>query len=559
MRLFFLLTFVVLTPLIGIAQHEKAYVDSILDYLEHDPSVKVDDFALIDRVCSQADSVSQSINYFEGMFRSDLIRTQVYRDFPDEKVEPWLERMLALLEEHPRGISGEYILEYYLVRGYLSGKKGLFLDELNFYLKADSLCKHTSLAPSLHLYVEQHLAMYYFTQGDYDEARIIFEDIIDDQEQQGIPNPAGYALYLVNLGVIHKHLGEPRKAIHYIQKGLALGSGEYKDALFQFSMLAEAYLQVNAADSAKIYLNEASKLISNENQTSIDLVDFYLVSSHYHFTRNEYTAGDRYASLAIELSDTLHFVNGAMEGYKWRIKNNLAMSPLEGRVQDYSALIQLKDSLNKRSSLELEKKYLVQYRTLEQEALARQKEAENNQLILENQLYKSSLMLYGALALALIALLILAIQRHRKKRMLVQGELEVSQLEKESMEIALHQREKELAFNIDLLHENRKKMDALKASGRKAESLQQIQEIFENSSIQESQWDRIILQFEAIHPVYMAEIKASGQDFTRNDIKMAILDKLGYSNQGMQEILNISYEGVKKAKQRFKRKLNSET
>ena len=219
----------------------------------------------------------------------------------------------------------------------------------------------------------------------------------------------------------------------------------------------------------------------------------------------------------------------------------------------------MKDSLNKRASLELEKKYLVEYRTLEQEALARQKEAENKQLLLENKLYKRSILLYGGLTLALFAILFLAVRRHRTKRMLIQRELELSELEKEKMEGVLRQREKELAINIDLLHENTKKMDELKASGRKAESLQQIQEILDTNYIQEKQWDSIMVQFEAIHPVYMAELKSSEQDFTRNDIKIGILDKLGYSNQSMQDILNISYEGVKKAKQRFNKKRNSDS
>ena len=79
--------------------------------------------------------------------------------------------------------------------------------------------------------------------------------------------------------------------------------------------------------------------------------------------------------------------------------------------------------------------------------------------------------------------------------------------------------------------------------------------VFGQNYISENEWRKIILQFENIHNSFIQELKNNIENLSNNDIKLVILTKLKYSNQGMADVLNISTDGVKKAKQRLKKKL----
>ena len=90
------------------------------------------------------------------------------------------------------------------------------------------------------------------------------------------------------------------------------------------------------------------------------------------------------------------------------------------------------------------------------------------------------------------------------------------------------------------------------------DNLSDITSVFEQNYISDTQWQNIIIQFETIQPNYLSDIKQEGIKFTINDTKILVLLKLGYSNQGISEILNISIDGVKKAKYRLKKKVVGE-
>lgn len=82
-----------------------------------------------------------------------------------------------------------------------------------------------------------------------------------------------------------------------------------------------------------------------------------------------------------------------------------------------------------------------------------------------------------------------------------------------------------------------------------------ITSMFEQNYISDVQWQNITLQFNDIHPNYIDSFKKDDVSLTQNDTRLLILLKLEYSNQAIAEILNISVDGVKKAKYRLKKKV----
>lgn len=69
-------------------------------------------------------------------------------------------------------------------------------------------------------------------------------------------------------------------------------------------------------------------------------------------------------------------------------------------------------------------------------------------------------------------------------------------------------------------------------------------------------WAQLIFEFEMAYPGFFDKLKARTSGLTKNDLRLAALMKLKLSNKEIALSLNISPDGVKKAKTRFKKKLD---
>lgn len=68
-------------------------------------------------------------------------------------------------------------------------------------------------------------------------------------------------------------------------------------------------------------------------------------------------------------------------------------------------------------------------------------------------------------------------------------------------------------------------------------------------------WMQFVIEFEMVYPGFFTALKPETQKLTKNDLRTAALIKLKLSNKEMAEVLNITSEGVKKSKNRLKKKL----
>ena len=124
----------------------------------------------------------------------------------------------------------------------------------------------------------------------------------------------------------------------------------------------------------------------------------------------------------------------------------------------------------------------------------------------------------------------------------------------------LHQKENELSIKINSLKDNNEVITDLKNKLENVtiddKNFQPIITTFDQSYISDKQWDNIIYQYQRIDKDFIQNLETRYSNISINDIKLSILMKLNYSNSGMAEILNITIQGVKKAKQRLKKKIS---
>lgn len=65
-----------------------------------------------------------------------------------------------------------------------------------------------------------------------------------------------------------------------------------------------------------------------------------------------------------------------------------------------------------------------------------------------------------------------------------------------------------------------------------------------------------LIEFEKLFPEFIPTLKNEHQNLTKNDIRLCTLIKLGLTNKEVAELLNISYDGLKTAKKRLKKRMN---
>ncbi len=71
----------------------------------------------------------------------------------------------------------------------------------------------------------------------------------------------------------------------------------------------------------------------------------------------------------------------------------------------------------------------------------------------------------------------------------------------------------------------------------------------------DERWQKFKHVFNKVYPAYLAQMRQTYPKVTENDLKILALLKLDLSNASMSELLCVSVEAVRKAKQRLKKKL----
>jgi len=543
----FVLSILLFITSTSISQVNKAHIDSLIAYLESD-AVEVDDFDLTDKLCNEIETKSLDINYEEGFFVANLISAQVYRSFSFAKVEPFFDKLDSIYSNPNHNIPPTRVIEYLLAKGYTSGSNGNLRQELNCYLLADSITNTIDLK-EYRIYVDQHIANFYLVNEEYEKALSTLKHIVNNYDGVGQDFDYSIALQVANVGIVFSYLKEYDSTVYYIQKSIEMGLGQYIDLHYQYLTIAEAYLNLNDMDSTQKYIGITEDLYNDSYYYSVDIVNFNMVKGHYFAKLKEFEKANVYYKKALVDSDSLNYINGLSVANAQIVLTTLKQNNQLDVLANFENYKSANDTITNRANLKNEQQHLVQFETL-------QKESEIIELKLKNRIETERKWFYAAVLTSVVLILLILLLRFRNNQIKLKQKLKLENLEKERVEKELEYKENELTLKINNLQQNAKIIDELKKSNKTEENINEMIKAFDQNYITENQWRKIILQFENIHDSFIPELKNNIENLSNNDIKLAILTKLKYSNTGMSEVLNISTDGVKKAKQRLKKKLS---
>lgn len=178
----------------------------------------------------------------------------------------------------------------------------------------------------------------------------------------------------------------------------------------------------------------------------------------------------------------------------------------------------------------------------------------------------------GIILVLIIAILIIRNQRtrisHQKDIAAQQEQLHQSEIEKkeainERLKLKLDHKKRELTSQALLIAEKNEMLRSFKEQlediSEKAEentAMNTLVKKIERAETKNEDWDKFMHIFEDVHPDFTKKLQQEFEKITTNDLRLAALMRMNFSNKEIANILHISADGLKKARYRLRKKLN---
>ncbi|WP_235295811.1 tetratricopeptide repeat protein [Portibacter marinus] len=380
---------------------------------------------------------------------------------------------------------------------------------------------------------------------------------IDDQDE--------YRLSIVrsNLAVNMEVAGKVDKALDYYMKSLPyfINNGHKIEEAKQYNLIGALYQGIDSLEQAERYFTKAKQMGKQLQEKQIEelatrnLGDIYFQQMRYnealsHFKRalelsTESGTETRRINTYLRLAEAYAALGNYEQAYEFRMLH----------FNQYDQVFQ-KERMDNLHKLE------IQFQTEKKEQQIALQEKEIQLLVRQARLNTFKRV---AISLAfLLSLLGIYALLQRKKR---------DQLEKEKVDIELKLKNQELENNkraltthaLNLARKN-ETLENLKIKAKKVKTLEN-QEIGLDQMVRaidldlnsDESWEQFSTYFDSVHQGFNAKAMSIYPEIKPNDLRLMALIMLNISTKEVAQILNISISGVKKARQRLRKKMSLNT
>lgn len=424
-----------------------------------------------------------------------------------EYMQKGYEKAKALGFEHCPGITG-----------YL-GQIGQSYYEFGDYQGAIQFLREAILAAKLstdpiQTFIPKNtLALAFQKMNQLDSAVYYFRSAHDEAERGG--HGFWSALTNGNLGNIYYLQGKYEETIPLMKADFeeSIKAKEWASAVNASMVLTSIFLKMGKTAEASFYLDFARKNINYGNTR--DLAGFYRNMAEISKVKGDYPQAFIYIDSAQIYSDSLRRSNDA------RVINQ---SRLKIEVERHANEIKLLETVRSR------------------------------QVLVRNSLL-AILLLIGTIAG-------LWLNRQRLKR---KKELELEALQRAKTEDELRSAQNELLIFTNALKEKneiidsfRTELDFLHQSGKhvQEERTDQLNQLLNSTILTEEDWKQFRILFDRVHPGFFIRLREKMPDLSPADTRLLALTKLQLAPKEMASMLGLTYEAIKKSRQRLRKKIN---
>ncbi len=359
----------------------------------------------------------------------------------------------------------------------------------------------------------------------------------------------------LDLGRSFMAIGNYEKAIAYFEDALQLGK-QFKFIDVQASALTELGIANHAStdfENANTYLVQALNLHKTSGfrkEQAKDLNELAKLS----LATGKTAVAINHATEALSLAMEIGALKEQSDAHLIRSMAYEAINRKDLSLTDFKKHTDIKDSIfNTTKSQQIEELNTIYETEKKEQQIALQ---EQDIKVLEQEASINNLQrLLMAIGLLLSVIGIYALRQKMKR----------NKLEKEKVDAELAFKKKELtthALNLarknEVLETVKQKAAALKLESN-ATGYKDLIRTINFDQQDDRNWENFIQYFEQVHKDFSTNIKQKYPEITSNELRLLALLKMNLSSKEIASILNISSEGIKKARYRLRKKLGIAT
>ena len=384
----------------------------------------------------------------------------------------------------------------------------------------------------------------------YRKAIKIFIEL--DEFGEAMTDSMGIGMNYIQQSEYEKSRPIMEAAVQFFEK-----SGDLDHQIYAYSNIGNIEQQTKNFDKAEISYQKGLKL-AEENGI---LSDFVTMSTRLADIYND-TGRDKES---IELLEEVEEINGIYGGADMQVviydqlrQSYINLNKHEEAYSYLSKFGKLNDSLMSVEKISAINELEVKYQTEKKEQEIK---------LLEEKAKRSSLekkgMIGGVIGLlGLFGALFFAMRQRMTKNQLAKEKVE-QELVFNIKELD-HKKQELTAYALQIAHKNevlegiKSNVNEIKVGNESNRDLQKIVNTIDINQNSDESWDGFRSRFLAVHKDFEVDVKNKYPKVTVNELRLMALLKMQLTSKEIANILNISSEGIKKARYRLRKKLQLE-
>jgi tetratricopeptide (TPR) repeat protein len=306
---------------------------------------------------------------------------------------------------------------------------------------------------------------------------------------------------------------------------------------------------------ARKNIHEALNVNRSINDIVNILSNLILITKIELKTKN-YAAANKAIQEGLKLSDSLNKFDIEKEFYYYKATLLADQGAYQGAFNNLNTYIKIKDSLNKVNSAKQIDEIKISFETEQKEKEILLKTNEIKLLEERNQKAENQRLFFIITALGILLFSISVFYGLHQK-------MKRNKLEREKLDKDLEFKEKELtthalhlAHKNEILYDLKSQLKAIKSESFNSRSYQNVINTINLDINNDNNWEQFRTYFEDVHKDFNSKVMRNYPTVSNNDLRLMSLLKMNLSSKEIANILNISIEGVKKARYRLRKKLN---
>ncbi len=364
------------------------------------------------------------------------------------------------------------------------------------------------------------------------------------------------AQVLSNLGGMLVETGDHEQALTYLNQALEMADSAQTVSIRANTLnnLADMYLQTGQRNESLRQLVEALELFTQINDQHGKVQSLLLIGEN-RISSKQYVTANAELTEALDIAADRSLLPEKAKAYQLRATAMEESGNLGQAIEDLKNHKILSDSIFAAEKMEQIEELRIIYET---EKKDQEIELQRFHLQLMQEKQKNNRISIALLIILLVFVVVttfLTIKYLRNKLQRKKMEYETSQkllaMKKREMTTQVLQ----IAQKNEMIAELKETMEKWKSKSPDPAFYRQIITKINMDTVNENAWVRFRVYFDEMHQGFEEKIKEIAPDITPGEMRLIALIKLNLSSQEMASVLNISADGIKKARYRVRKKL----